>query len=137
MTFNPETFRELAGKTTKGPIVASDQNSIGTWRIESDAPGYPNDGWVVCSELLGPDAEANAAFIAYCFTHAQEIAGLVKENARLREALSKVMPIRVHNGPDYAEVYFADGVTHSTQAMTMNPQDWLDIAAALERKPHD
>ena len=57
------------------------------------------------------------------------------EIARLREALSKIMPIRVHNGPDYAEVYFADGQTHSTQAMTMNPQDWLDIQAALSQTP--
>jgi len=50
----------------------------------------------------------------------------------LVEALSKVTPIRVHNGPDYAEVYFADGSAHSTQAMTMNPQDWLDLQAAYE-----
>lgn len=49
------------------------------------------------------------------------------------EALRKIMPIRVHDGADYAEVYFADGVTHSTQAMTMNPQDWLDIAAVLAK----
>ena len=55
----------------------------------------------------------------------------VAEIERLRLALSKVMPIRVHDGPDYAEVFFADGVSHSTQAMTMNPQDWRDIAAAI------
>jgi len=50
--------------------------------------------------------------------------------AELVEALAKVMPIRVHNGSDYAEVYFSDGTAHSTQAMTMNPQDWQDIADA-------
>ena len=50
---------------------------------------------------------------------------------RLLTALAKVMPIRVQDGPDYAEVYFSDGTNHSTQAMTMNPQDWLDIAQAL------
>lgn len=49
----------------------------------------------------------------------------------LMEALAKIMPINVHNGPDYAEVFFADGVTHCTHAMTMNPQDWLDISQAL------
>ncbi|MBC2668777.1 hypothetical protein ACFOON_15075 [Novosphingobium piscinae] len=65
-----------------------------------------------------------------------EARGAESERARvegLAEALAKIMPIRVHNGQDYAEVYFADGQTHSTQAMTMNPQDWLDIAEALSR----
>ena len=54
------------------------------------------------------------------------------EVARLREALAKVMPIRVHDGPDYAEVYFADGAAHSTQAMTMNPADWRAVQSAWE-----
>lgn len=56
---------------------------------------------------------------------------LMSENEQMRVALSKIMPINVHNGPDYAEVYFGDGKTHSTQAMTMHPQDWLDLQAAL------
>jgi len=47
-------------------------------------------------------------------------------------ALDKILPIRVEEGPDYAEVYFSDGSSHSTQAMTMNPQDWRDIAKALD-----
>lgn len=71
---------------------------------------------------------------------ADAIESLRAENARLTEgrdalveALGKIAPIRVHNGPDYAEVYFADGQNHSTQAMTMNPQDWLDIDAALAK----
>lgn len=51
--------------------------------------------------------------------------------AALVEAAKKIMPIRVNDGPDYAEVYFADGEKHSTHAMTMNPQDWLDLSAAL------
>lgn len=50
---------------------------------------------------------------------------------RLVTALTKVMPIRVQNGPDYAEVYFSDGSTHSTQAMTMNPDDWTAINEAF------
>lgn len=50
---------------------------------------------------------------------------------KLAGALAKICPIRVHDGPDYAEVYFADGKTHSTQAMTMNPQDWRDLHDAL------
>lgn len=52
--------------------------------------------------------------------------------SRLTDALAKVMPIRVHDGPDYAEVYFSDDTSHSTQAMTMNPQDWLDLQEAYE-----
>mgnify|MGYP000285286568 FL=1 len=51
--------------------------------------------------------------------------------AALVEAAKKIMPIRVYDGPDYAEVYFADGEEHRTHAMTMNPQDWLDLSAAL------
>ena len=62
------------------------------------------------------------------------IADLTAEVARKDEALRKVMPISVEDGPDYASVYFGDGSTHSTQAMTMNPQDWLDISAALEAR---
>ena len=60
------------------------------------------------------------------FTHppATDVAALV-------EAAKKIMPIRVNDGPDYAEVYFADGEKHSTHAMTMNPQDWMDLSAAL------
>ena len=49
----------------------------------------------------------------------------------LVEALEKIMPISVEDGHDYASVYFTDGAKHRTQAMTMNPQDWLDIAAAI------
>ena len=51
--------------------------------------------------------------------------------AALEEAAAKVLPFNVENGPDYASVYFGDGSTHSTQAMTMNPQDWFDLEAAL------
>lgn len=50
----------------------------------------------------------------------------------LTAALAKIMPIRVQDGPDYAEVYFADGAAHNTQAMTMNPADWQAIAKAHE-----
>ena len=61
---------------------------------------------------------------------------LREENARLRavvDALAVLMPIQVHDGRDYAEVFFADGATHSTQAMTMNPQHWRDLADAYDR----
>lgn len=51
---------------------------------------------------------------------------------RVERALAKIMPISVHNGRDYAEVYFADGQSHSTHAMTMNPQDWFDLQAAYD-----
>ncbi len=64
----------------------------------------------------------------------ERTADLVADNAKLREALGRIMPIRVHDGADYAEVYFSDGTSHSTQAMTMNPQDWRDIAAALAQQ---
>ena len=54
------------------------------------------------------------------------IAGLV-------EAMEKVLPITVADGPYYASVYFGGDGNHSSEAMTMNPQHWLDIAAALAK----
>ncbi len=47
------------GKITPGPWVASDLNHDGEWRVESDAKGYPNDGYIIAT-FMGPDAEANA-----------------------------------------------------------------------------
>ena len=67
---------------------------------------------------------------------ARTMADLAKYKAlaeTLAGALEKIAPITVRDGPDYAEVYFADGKTHSTQAMTMNPQDWLDLSEALRQ----
>lgn len=49
----------------------------------------------------------------------------------LIEALAKIMPIRFDNGPDYMSLYFGSE-THSTQAMTMHPQDWYDLQTAYE-----
>lgn len=84
--------------------------------------------WEPCSakEATGHfEKEAGYEYRAL-YTHppATDVAALV-------EAAKKIMPIRVNDGPDYAEVYFADGEKHSTHAMTMNPQDWLDLSAAL------
>lgn len=50
----------MSGEHTPGPWVASDHHAGVGWRVESDAGGYPNDGWVVVSAMEGPDAEANA-----------------------------------------------------------------------------
>jgi len=47
-------------------------------------------------------------------------------------ALSKIAPIVTNDGPYCADLCFSDGIKHSTQAMTLNPQDWLDIQAAYE-----
>lgn len=63
---------------------------------------------------------------------AATIADLRARNDALVAAISKIAPIVTNDGPDYAEVTFSDGVKHSSQAMTMNPQDWLDIQAAYE-----
>lgn len=75
--------------------------------------------------------QAAAAVIAQAF------AGIVAERDAIWKAWSKLLPIRVENGPDYAEVFFGDGQTHNTQAMTMNPQDWCDLALALGTPTHD
>jgi len=49
----------------------------------------------------------------------------------LHDRLVSLLPICVTEGRDYAEVCFGDGKTHSTHAMTMNPQDWSVISEAL------
>lgn len=74
--------------------------------------------------------ERDEQALLYAKTLEQWVA-LRARNAALEEAAAKVLPFNVENGPDYASVYFGDGSTHSTQAMTMNPQDWLDLEAAL------
>lgn len=93
--------------------------------------------------LYGPAAIAanwlyqnNDAAVAALDRHRAGDDALREENARLRavvDALAVLMPIRVHDGRDYAEVFFADGATHSTQAMTMNPQHWRDLTDAYAR----
>lgn len=53
--------------------------------------------------------------------------------ADLVEAVARILPIRVRNTQDYAEITFGDGSSHSTQAMTMNPEAWEAIEAAQRR----
>lgn len=57
--------KQSEAKHTPGPWVANDKHSDSEypWRVESDAGGYPNDGYVI-AKLDGPDAEANALIIA-------------------------------------------------------------------------
>ena len=51
----------------------------------------------------------------------------------LRKALAKIMPITFDDCPDYMSLYFGDvSGAHSTQAMTMHPQDWYDLQTAYE-----
>ena len=78
-----------------------------------------------------PDAEVLKDIVADLQSDRAENLKLRARVAALEGAAAKVLPFNVENGPDYASVYFGDGSTHSTQAMTMNPQDWLDLEAAL------
>jgi hypothetical protein len=50
---------------TPGPWTAEIVHSgdLG-WRIVSDAPGYPNDGWMICGSMMGPQSQANARLIS-------------------------------------------------------------------------
>jgi hypothetical protein len=48
---------------------------------------------------------------------------------RLIAALSKIAPITTRDTPDYAELNFGE---HHTRAMTMMPDDWLEIEAAYQ-----
>lgn len=54
---------ETRAEATAGPWIASDENPTGNWRVETDAPGWPNDGWIIAT-FEGPDAEANAKLVA-------------------------------------------------------------------------
>ena len=78
-----------------------------------------------------PDAEVLKDIVADLQSDRAENLKLRARVAALEGAAAKVLPFNVENGPDYASVYFGDGSTHSTQAMTMNPQGWFDLEAAL------
>lgn len=55
---------------------------------------------------------------------------LTAANSRIAElegALKPFLPITVHETPDYAELTFGE---HQTQAMTMQPSDWLELTRA-------
>lgn len=66
-------------KITNGPWVANDRHSDPSypWRIESDANGYPNDGYII-AKLDGPDAEENAKLIAAAPDLLQELRNIAK-----------------------------------------------------------
>lgn len=52
-------------KHTPGPWTIEKAHSGGAgYRVVSDAAGYPNDGWNVAAEIIGPDRDANARLIA-------------------------------------------------------------------------
>lgn len=52
-------------KFTPGPWVANNFHSgHSEWRVETDAPGYHNNGWHIAVEIPGPDAEHNARLMA-------------------------------------------------------------------------
>ena len=126
-------LRELAAKATDAPWVYDGTS------INDCGPGYPcsmSMEWTPNGGLdegfdINSKADHDAALTVLLRNHALQLADALDAV----EALRKIMPIRVHDGPDYAEVYFSDGVAHSTQAMTMNPQDWRDIAACVGPLP--
>jgi len=86
-------------------------------------------------ESNGDDYSADALAAALVASILSAVREAMGQNDALIAALAKVMPIRVHDGQDYTEVYFSDGTKHSTHAMTMNPQDWQDIAKAFDALP--
>jgi hypothetical protein len=56
-------LRGLLANATPQPWVPNHEQPGAYARIETEAHGYFNDGWVIASELLGPDADANIALI--------------------------------------------------------------------------
>lgn len=46
------------------------------------------------------------------------------DHAELARAIDRLLPIGIHNTPDYAEVYFGEC---RAQAMTMEPDTWLAL----------
>lgn len=119
----------LAKAAGRWPLTYRGQSLI-IPTLEGDHEAKPGDYIIrgVSGEIYPckPDifAKTYEPVPTYAHPPATDVAALV-------EAAKKIMPIRVNDGPDYADVYFADGVNHITHAMTMNPQDWLDLSAAL------
>lgn len=71
--------------------------------------------------------------LVQAFARYRNQSGRTRAGEALREALAKIMPITFDDGPDYMSLYFGDGSgAHSTQAMTMHPQDWYDLQTAYE-----
>jgi hypothetical protein len=79
--FDPARLLELSQGITSGPWY---NDSEGVWQVEDIDYGK----WQVCN-CPWPYAEDNAVFIAYCGTHARDIAALGDEVVKLREALEE------------------------------------------------
>lgn len=73
------------------------------------------------SGAMDDATDVRSAELAIRLYHARAVAPLV-------EALRAVTPITVHNTSDYAGLTFG---TSQTQAMTMEPQKWEAVNAAL------
>ncbi len=56
-------LEKLLAEATPLPWVPNYSQPGAYARIETDAHGYFNDGWVIASELLGPDVDKNIALI--------------------------------------------------------------------------
>jgi hypothetical protein len=79
-TFDPARLRELAQGITSGPWY---NDSEGVWQVEDIDYGK----WQVCN-CPWPYAEDNAAFIAYCGTHASDIAAMAEVEIQLAYEIS-------------------------------------------------
>ena len=49
--------------------------------------------------------------------------------AAVMEAIGRLFPVTVEEGPEYATLIFGDG--HQTRAMTMQPDDWRALSDGL------
>lgn len=61
------------------PWVESRNHSGPTVRIEYNGEGYVNDDWVIVSEMHGPDADANAAFICKVVNNHEKLVSALRE----------------------------------------------------------
>jgi hypothetical protein len=76
--FDPARLRELLGRISPGPWNKPSPNAVVTEDGRTIAMAFPNPK---IDDGSGP---ANAAFIAYCGTHASDIAAMAEEVAKLR-----------------------------------------------------
>lgn len=99
----------LAAARTAGPWIASNAHHGPTfWRVETDAPGYPNDGYVI-ADFHGPDAEANSKLAASALS-------LLEALEECAAVIFDRIPRFPHDGPrseeEHAE-YVALGSAHA------------------------
>ena len=87
----------------------------------SDAAGYPNDGWMICGSMCGPDAEANARLIAAA--------------PLMLAALREIAVIAEQNVHDLCAIVQEGGVLSAVDKMEL--RRWQSVGEAIAKAEGD